>query len=150
MAEIFKSQNNNFSLNLITILIINEHVHLKCTLPIGDITLLIPLGGHNPSVTSPVRLYKGPGVPFLILPTMNQLSVSRVGALRCERLPRRDALVQTGRTRESGLDRRHLCIQTQTKEGRVLAQEVTGRLLTMQPRNQSLRNDETALQLGFV
>jgi hypothetical protein len=45
-------------------LIINEHVHLECTLPIGHICCMgyhvtNPLGGRNPSVTSPVRLYKG-------------------------------------------------------------------------------------------
>jgi hypothetical protein len=72
MFEIFKSYNNNSSLILIAFLIINESVHLDCTLLIDEICCMVSSysspGSQQPVRHEPCAAVKGPGAPSLILP----------------------------------------------------------------------------------
>lgn len=114
------------SLILIAFVIINESAHLECMLPIHDICCMGyhvtgPLGGLNPSGTSPVRLLK-----------TNQLPASRVGAL-----------VQTSRPRDGGLDRRHLSMQTDSAPS---CSSGGYGIASHDAASDSVQRDETALQ----
>lgn len=94
------------SLILIAFLIINERVHLECALRIDDICSMgyhvtDPLGGRNPSGTSPVRLYKGQALRSLFSPKGTNFlhpgsvpcaaSIHRVGAHWCRQADRETA-----------------------------------------------------------